>query len=263
MGNRSNKLVFMDNTNNKKYWNDYVTYWENKVKEANNKKSVKDRTNDDIILETYYKKLNVKENDKLLDYGCGSGRLYPIYKKEILNNNYFGIDISGICLEHAQKQYHGLILDNNLKEFDGVHIPFQDNFFNKIVCFGVFDACHQESVISELFRVLDVEGVLLITGKNKRYYLDDEAALVAEINARKKGHPNYFTDVKNFVFQLLEHNVELLETCYFCRRGDFPKNKKVYDMPERFYEWAFLLKKTYKYKKYEFRDLSYKSSDKN
>ena len=50
----------MDNTNNKKYWDDYVTYWENKVKEANNKKSVKDRTNDDVILETYYKKLNVK-----------------------------------------------------------------------------------------------------------------------------------------------------------------------------------------------------------
>lgn len=253
----------MDNTNNKKYWDDYVTYWENKVKEANNKKSVKDRTNDDVILETYYKKLNVKEDDKLLDYGCGSGRLYPIYIKEILNNNYFGIDISGVCLEHAQKKYDGLILDNNLKEFDGVHIPFQDNFFNKIICFGVFDACHQEKVISELFRVLNVEGVLLVTGKNRRYCLDDEAALVAEINARRKGHPNYFTDVKNFVAQLTEHNVEFLETCYFCRRGDFPKNKKVCDMPERFYEWAFLLKKTSKYKKVGFRNLSYKFSDRS
>lgn len=27
-----------DNTNNKEFWNNYVTYWENKVKQANEEK---------------------------------------------------------------------------------------------------------------------------------------------------------------------------------------------------------------------------------
>lgn len=249
----------MDNTNNKQYWNDYVTYWEDKVKQANDDKHAEDKTNDDTLLEIYYRKLDVKKNDIFLDYGCGSGRLYAIYSKEFgRENNYFGIDVSGTCLEHAQKKNEGLKVERNLKEFDGLHIPFHDNSFDKIICFGVFDACNQEAVIGELFRVLNKEGTLLITGKNNYYFDDDEAAMIAEVNARKKGHPNYFTDVYSFTNQLREHNVELLETYYFLRRGDFPKNQAVKEMPEIFYEWAYYLKKTEKYKNGEW----YKFSDK-
>lgn len=248
----------MNNTNNKKYWNDYVSYWENKVKEANVDKSAKDKTNDDVILEKYFRKLNVMNTDITLDYGCGSGRLYSIYKKSISgdSDNYFGIDVSGVCLEHAQRENQGLKIDENLKEFDGLHIPFEDNSFDKIICFGVFDACNQEVVIRELFRVLKMGGELLLTGKNNRYYEDDKEAAIAEVNARKKGHPNYFTDVHNLMEQLLDHNVEVIEEYYFLRRGDFPRNQAVCEMPEIFYEWAFLLKKLYNYKDYDYNKFS-------
>jgi len=248
----------MDNTNNKEYWNNYVSYWENKVKEANVNRNAKDKTNDDVILETYFRKLNVKSTDIMLDYGCGSGRLYSIYKKMINDtaDNYFGIDISGICLNHAQRENEGLEMDKNLKEFDGIHIPFDNNTFDKIICFGVFDACNQEMVIRELFRVLKTGGNLLLTGKNNRYYANDKEAAIAEINARKKGHPNYFTDVRNLKEQLLKHNVKMIENYYFLRRGDFPQNQVVYEMPEIFYEWAFLLEKLHQYKDYEYSKFS-------
>ena len=36
-----------DNTNNKEFWNNYVTYWENKVEQANEEKNAADRTSDD------------------------------------------------------------------------------------------------------------------------------------------------------------------------------------------------------------------------
>ncbi|MCM1201654.1 MAG: class I SAM-dependent methyltransferase [Bacteroides fragilis] len=152
----------MDNTNSKQYWNDYVTYWENRVKETNEGKEVKDRTNDDYILKTYFEKLKVKETDFLLDFGCGSGRLYPIYRKSISNKNdkYFGLDISGVCLEHAEKMNEGLKVGDNLREFDGMHIPFENNMFDKIICFGVFDACNQEIIIQELLRVLNGGGII-------------------------------------------------------------------------------------------------------
>lgn len=247
----------MDNTNNKQYWNDYVTYWENRVKEANNGKEVKDKTSDDSILEKYYKKLSVKENDIFLDYGCGSGRLYPIYRKDTgKGNHYFGVDVSGICLVHAEKENNGLIIGENLKEFDGLHIPFENNSFDKIICIGVFDACNQEKVIRELFRVLKTKGRLLVTGKNNRYFDDDEGAAVAEVNARKKGHPNYFTDVHNLTVQLIEHGVYLTEKYYFLRRGDFPNDRFVQEMPETFYEWAYLLEKTMNYNDFEYQKFS-------
>lgn len=254
----------MDNTNNKQYWNDYVTYWENRVKETNNGKEVKDKTSDDCILEKYYKKLKVEENDIFLDYGCGFGRLYSVYKMNIKERDrdfYFGVDVSRVCLVHAEKENDGLKIGKNLMEFDGLHIPFEDDAFDKMICFGVFDACNQEMVIRELFRVLKAGGRLLITGKNNRYYEDDEGAAVAEVNARKKGHPNYFTDVHSLTAQLIEHNVQLIEKYFFLRRGDFPNDKAVHEMPEIFYEWAYLLEKTSEYKNYEYQKFSDKYSE--
>lgn len=247
----------MDNTNNKQYWDDYVTYWENRVREANNGKEIKDKTSNDSILEKYYGLLNVEEKNMFLDFGCGSGRLYPIYRKKVtVGGHYVGIDISGVCLKHAEKNNEGLKIGENLNEFDGLHIPYENDSFDKIMCFGVFDACNQEQIMWELFRVLRTGGWLLITGKNDRYYEDDEGASIAEVNARKKGHPNYFTDVHDMTKQLKEHGVRLLETYYFLRRGDFPKDRAVREMPEIFYEWAYLLEKAEGYKGYRYQKFS-------
>ena len=71
-----------DNTNNKEFWNNYVTYWESKVEEANKDAVAKDKTVDDKLLEVFFDKLNVQPNEKVLDYGCGSCRLYPILSLE-------------------------------------------------------------------------------------------------------------------------------------------------------------------------------------
>lgn len=264
-GNVKNIGENMDNTNSKKYWNEYVTYWEDKVKDANTNEKAKDKTNDDVILEEYFKKLRVQKEDIILDYGCGSCWLYPIYKKAMgkAEGNYCGIDVSKVCLEHAQEVYQELKVNKNLIEFDGEHIPFDNNFFDKIICFGVFDACNQEAVIRELLRVLRINGELLITGKNNNYFDDDNEAVVAEINARKKEHPNYFTDVQDMTEQLLEHKAKVIETFYFLRRGDFPKNMAVKEMPENFYEWAYVIEKTENYKDFEYKVFSSKYSRRN
>lgn len=165
--------------------------------------------------------------------------MYPIYKKRtnnIINRGYYGLDISERELKIAEGNHSDLKIGKSLFEFDGLHIPFDDAFFDKIICFGVFDACDQEKIIKELFRVLKTNGVLFISGKNNNYFEDDKAAIVAEVNARKKGFPNHFTDVHNFTQQLLEHNVKLLNTFYFLRRCGFLLDQAVLEMPEIFYE---------------------------
>ena len=235
----------MDNTNNKEFWNHYVDYFENKINEANSDLHADDKTAGDKIYEMYFKKLNVGREEKFLDFGCGFARLYPIYKESIQsseNKGYFGIDISRRELELAEKKHGDLKMGKSLIEFDGERIPFPDHSFDKITCWGVFDACLQEKILRELLRVLNRGGgVLLLTGKNDRYYADDEAALTAEVNARKKEHPNYFTDVTSMMEQLAEHKIRLAETFYFLRRGDFTVNRTTQAKPDIFYEWAFFL----------------------
>ncbi len=252
-----------DHTNDKQFWNNYVTYWETKVQQANEEENPKDKTNDDGILETYFKKLRVNSKDQVLDYGCGSGRLYPIYKKMVNSSvcNYTGIDISGVSLEHAQGKNPDLEVNKNLFEFNGREIPFADETFDKINCFGVFDACSQEMVLGELLRALKQGGLLLLTGKNYKYCSEDEEAKIAEVNARKKEHPNYFTDAASLIGQLPEHNAEVVEACFFRKRGDFPKDRYMDEMPETFYEWALIIRKTGQYQKKEFTKFSDKFSE--
>ena len=255
----------MDNTNNKEFWNNYVDYFVNKINEANSECDAKDKTASDIVYEQYFKQLDVKGNEKLLDFGCGFCRLFPIYEENMhseknVKGGYYGVDVSKRELELAQERYPRLKLGESLFEYDGLHIPFIDNYFDKIICWGVFDACNQEIIIQELFRILKIGGKLLVTGKNDKYYEDDEAAKMAEVNARKKGHPNYFTDVHNLTTQLQEHNIKLDATYYFLRRGDFTRNHAVREMPKIFYEWAYVMEKLENYKYYEYGKFSDKYS---
>lgn len=233
----------MDNTNSKEYWNDYVKYWENKVAEANSKLKFSDKTIDDLSFVNYVAMLKIQDREKILDFGCGTGRLYPYFRKQYENSIYIGADVSGIALEHAQINNKGLEIGRNLYEFDGISLPFKDNYFDKVVCWGVFDACQQEKMLLELFRVAKQNGKILITGKNNMYFDDDDEACVAEINARKKGHPNYFTDIHNLIEQFQKRKVIIEEQRFFLRRGDFVRNVYECKLPDRFYEWLLILRK--------------------
>ncbi|MFI3201749.1 MAG: class I SAM-dependent methyltransferase [Eubacteriales bacterium] len=237
----------MSETNTKEYWENYTEYWINKVEETNSSdKNVVDRTaSDDLIGESYLSLLKVQDKDMFLDFGCGFCRLYPYYQK-ITNkgNNYYGVDIAQSALLCAKKNYAILDGENEyLRETDGVAIPFDDNTFDKIFCYGVFDACNQEIILEELLRVLKVDGQLLITGKNYFYELDDEEAYIAEVNARMKGHPNYFTNVGDMIYQLNAKQYTVCDSAYYVRRCDHAEDKYLEEMPERFYQWRLVIKK--------------------
>ena len=53
-------------------------------------------------------------------------------------------DILGVCLRYAAKEYVELKIGENMREIDGLHIPCNNGTFDKIICFGVSDACNSE-----------------------------------------------------------------------------------------------------------------------
>ena len=94
----------------------------------------------------------------------------------------------------------------------------------------------------EMLRIVKDGGKILISGKGNKYNLDDEQAYIAEEAARRKGHPNYFTDVKSMLEQVKEF-VSVEEERYFPYRGDMRKGKYTHKMPETFYEWVLIIRK--------------------
>lgn len=230
------------------YWNEeYVKYWKSVTDEANDKgdflSKVEKMTSGDYKVPgekeaiDLFKCLQYEKSDKLLDYGCGFGRFYPYFG---VLSDYYGIDLSSAMINECVRMY-----PENAEQFvvaEGEQLPFQDCFFNKIICYGVFDACYQEKALSEMLRCTCEGGTILITGKNIDYQEDDEQAFIAEEAARKKGHPNYFTNVKNLRSQL-ESYVDIKQERYYIYRGDFAKEKFSSTMPEKFYEWVLIFEK--------------------
>ena len=92
------------------------------------------------------------KHGKILDVGCGK----KIYRNIFVNNEYLGIDIKVSGRKEEEK-----LAD---LYFDGENIPFEDNYFDFIICTEVLEHCANPSkLLSEIFRVLKIRGRALIT----------------------------------------------------------------------------------------------------
>lgn len=67
------------NLNNRDYWNEYVTYWEKRVRDTNTGEETKDITSSDDILAKNLEVLHLTTSDVFLDFGCGTCRAYEKY----------------------------------------------------------------------------------------------------------------------------------------------------------------------------------------
>ncbi len=132
----------------------------------------KNKENYNLIAEDYERSRNfiwdiekistyLEQNDKILDIGCGSGRMVKILKDK--NIDYVGIDISEALIKIARKRYP----NNNFMVDDGLSLSFPDCTFDKIFCIRTFH--HIPSFVlrtrflSEIARVLKPNGLLVIT----------------------------------------------------------------------------------------------------
>lgn len=221
---------------NFKFDKSYNQYWKDRVE------SVSDGTkvpNLEIIKELIGG-LSINSKDKVLDLGCGFGRIF----KEInhYTSSIYGIDIDlSMVNEAASYDY------TSLHVASAEDSRFPNSYFDKIIMLGTFDVVEQEKCLAEINRILKVGGSCLITGKNDTYCQDDEKAFIAERNAKLKNFPNHFTDVKKLIENLPVLGYSCEKLLVFIRRGDFGNNKKIEigeDWIPEFYEYSIILKKT-------------------
>lgn len=231
----------------KEYWNKkYATYWKKRVEESNTpgkiSKIIKNdfKTKSNLIYENLFDIQNFNPGN-ILDVGCAWGRMFEIYIKN--NLEIYGADISEFMIKECKKNWQSINITQNLKVSEAENLVFESNFFDNLVCFATFDATYQENAIKEFFRVLKIDGKLFISGKNFNYFENDEQALIAEVAARKKGHPNFFTETKSMIDQIILNNNVLIDQYFFERRGDFEKFNYKKEIPERFYEYLLIFRK--------------------
>lgn len=231
----------------KKYWDEtYYQYWRQRVDETRkngNKSEIVTgdvKTGGEEIYAHVFTSHRFKQGN-ILDVGCAWGRCFDLYKRYGLS--IYGIDISETMIEKAREQWKNDSAVKQLMECEAENILYKENYFNNVTCLGVFDATFQNKALGEMLRVTKQGGLLYLTGKNSRYQKDDSLAFDAEICARKKGHPNFFTDVSNMKKQLCKKGHEILAGYYFPRRCDFAEFTVTNKMPYEFYLYLLVIKK--------------------
>ena len=216
--------------------NGYTDYWKSRVRTSMDGS----RVADEDIAASFIAELAIRPDDRVLDLGCGFGRLFPVLNR--YTSRVIGVDVSPSMLDEASRYPYACLVNASGEE---TRLPTE--YIHHAVCWASFDVMEQELALKELNRILRTNGLLLITGKNWRYHLDDECAFVAERNAKLKNFPNHFTDIASLFRNCGDYGFRIWKGYAFERRGDFGKGllQDISAGPiDRFYEYLLVMRKT-------------------
>lgn len=236
-------IVMKKNDPRKAYWNEqYRDYWRSRVNEAGDGKSKiidgDSNTEGDDVYEAVFSRFEFNQGS-LLEVGCAWGRMFPLYLGRGLQVS--GVDISQAMIEEARKDWAGKDGIIDIQESPAEELPFPDGTFDNLSCLAVLDATFQNQAVTEFLRVTKSGARIYITGKNDLYYSDDNEAYAAEVGARNKNHPNFFTDTHKLVQLLEEQGHKIEQGYYFPRRGDFAAFNFLEMEPARYYEYLLVI----------------------
>lgn len=155
----------------------------------------------------------IKDGDKILDFGCGNGRLLELFEGKKIN--YTGVDVSEKLIEIAKNKYP----DENIK-FQKItsqaSLALPDNYFNAVYSIAVFHHLPsrdlRKEIVKEIYRTLKPGGRVVVTAWNlwqKKYFQN----LLSNWLGKLKGESNLdwndgyisFTDNQGRVFQRYHH----------------------------------------------------------
>lgn len=102
------------------------------------------------------RKISLSRKEKILDVGCGIGKLSR-YLKDF---NLYGCDVTENFVKLARKEFY-----KEVKIGDVYKLPYKDGEFDTILCFGVFEYLnHPEKAMRELLRVC--KGKIILNTPN-------------------------------------------------------------------------------------------------
>lgn len=109
----------------------------------------------------------IKEGSRVLDIGCGNGRLFSFLNRRLPDSlQYVGVDQSEELIKIAGKNN----LDADFYVADVLNLPFQDGEFDIVA--GIAFLHHipsqelREKCLKEIYRVLSPGGILFLTNWN-------------------------------------------------------------------------------------------------
>lgn len=160
--------------------------------------------------------LQLKKNETILDFGCGTGTLAIMIKEQYPLVNITGVDVDEQILAMAEKKMRNAQLNISLSKFDGEDLNFLGNQkFDKILSSLVFHhiPTHVKmKIFYQLFNLLKPGGELHIAdfGKAKTLYTKVATALFRRLDGMENTQVNADGLLSAFIraggFKKVEHS---------------------------------------------------------
>ena len=155
----------------------------------------------ETVVQFVFRNFNRDGKTKVLDLGCGAGRHVFFMGKE--NIVPYGVDFSDEGIRYTKEllcTYGMGDYAENMQVASLTKLPYEDQFFDGIVCYGVLyylDFASIKKAIKEMERVLKPNGKILLvvrTTEDYRYNKDNElpeeknTVIINEENEGKCAH---------------------------------------------------------------------------
>jgi 2-polyprenyl-3-methyl-5-hydroxy-6-metoxy-1,4-benzoquinol methylase len=146
----------------------------------------------------------IKKGQKILDWGCGNGRL--VYMLKDKGVEYYGIDQSFEMIRVAEKQCASEVAQGWVHFFctENGEKNFPEKFFDRIFAVASFhhlpDKQHRLSVLTTFYHQLADDGILIMTNWNLE---SDWAQQKAKADWKKVAENDYFIPWKSGAGEVL------------------------------------------------------------
>lgn len=165
------------------------------------------------------------ENKRILDWGCGPGRIIR-HMPKVINNGckFFGTDYNEKSIAWCSKNLPGIHFNKNELT---ASLPYEDDSMDVIYGISIFTHLSEQmhyDWFNELYRVLKPNGIMLLTmqGDNFKIKLNDselklydQGNIVVRGNV-KEGHRTYSAFHPKAFVQSLFSKTEVLEHIVQC-----------------------------------------------
>ncbi len=108
------------------------------------------------IISQQMKRLNLKKRPKILNIGCGTGGMIPLFEQY---GDVTNVDVSNEAIKFCKQQGY-----KDIFKYNGKKLPFKNNSFGMVVATDVLEHIEDDdAALVEWRRVLKPNGHLLIT----------------------------------------------------------------------------------------------------
>lgn len=171
-------------------------------------------------LKNHFEKHIELKDKRILDWGCGPGRIIR-HLPQIIGNrcDYYGTDYNKRSIDWCSKNLPDIHFNNNSLK---AKLPYDDHFMDIIYGISIFTHLSEQlhyDWYHELYRILKPKGIMFLTthGDNYKVKLTDPEMNTYNNNQLvvrgkvKEGHRTYTTFQPKAFMEKLFSNVEILE----------------------------------------------------